>query len=545
MSTPLNESKAESNQTTTVKMGNRTVERPSKRYPLGVASDATMFAGKNMVINADMTQKMNGEFYAGHFLAGRSVNDTQDQIHEPGTIINNFKDTSVELPNNLNPSIVSATTFSDSMVKIITNSGSLVNKNGDRINYVMGKSSKDLISEDHFQQIFPWSPGKIDDFKKLAYRGEDGEQRYLGGIDYFSNNNVSTAEQAISNVTNVSDYYANLTATEYDSNGHITGYKQSVFSDAIKSVSLNSKAVNGSNLGVDLNKDVIQVNIDMNTESTDTGVAVIDIDGAANDGLFQKANGIVINLLNFTQDKQKVPYIIFNYHNFKTFNFESKSTFNVNAYSPEQVQKETPNNNVYYPSRDSGLYSERENLAPTGDDKKYRDIRFSTAAHILNNFNTIDGGSDAAINLVVQSGDEDGYQFIGTLLAPHTSINIGGAPKHSFTGNVITNNSIYLAGDVDIDKAFGANFNNDGDFPGTSDLEPTTKVPRILSVDLPNSVNFSPENATTNYVFEYSLNNNTAIDPPSSTMHQLDGVLLVIHSKLMNRREPIMCCGIG
>ncbi|WP_260160554.1 hypothetical protein [Latilactobacillus curvatus] len=513
MSTPLNESKAESNQTTTVKMGNRTVERPSKRYPLGVASDATMFAGKNMILNPNNVGNSYGEFYAGHFLVGSSINDTEDTNMYPNITLNHFEGTDIDLPSNLDPSIVSASPFSDAMVKVISNSKSLINIDGSPLHYVMGESSKDIISDEHLKQIFPWDSESIDTFKKRAEK-----DTYLGNIGYFKENKVSTDEQAISNVTNVSDYYANLTATEYDADGNITGYKQSIYSDAIKSVGLNSKTVSGGGLNSHIPGDVIQVNVDMNTASNETGVAVVDIDGAANDGVFQKATGISINLLNFTQGKQKVPYIIFNFHNFKSFNFGNSSTYSMSAYTPAQVQAQAPDNNKYYP-QDYASYEKRLNLTPADDNS----ARYKTASHVLNNFNTLSGNGDAAITLNSNRSNEDSYSFIGTVLAPHTNIIVEGDHRYSFAGNVITNNDIYLDGQVDLDKAFGANFNSDGGFPGTSDLEPTTEVPRILSVDLPNSVNFSPENTTTNYVFEYSLNNNTAIDPPSSTMHKLDG----------------------
>lgn len=519
ISAPLNKSHATSKPTSTVKVGQRTIERPSQRYPLGVASDATMFAGTNMIINPNNVGASYGEFYAGHFLVGSSVNDTEDTNMYPNTVLNHFKDAqlNVSLPTNLDPSIVSATTFSDAMVKILSQSDSLVGPHGEELHYVMGESSQDLISDDHYKQIFPWDTSKIDVFKKRAY-SIGNQQRYLGDIDYFKANHVSTAKQAISNVTNVSDYYANLTATEYDNDGHITGYKQSVFSNPIKSVGLNRQAVNGKGLNSDIPGDVIQVNIEMNTASTQTGVAVVDIDGAANDGLFQKATGISINLLNFTQGQQKIPYIIFNFHNFKSFNFETNSTYSVNAYTPAQIQAQVPDNNKYYP-QSYAMYKQRLKLTPADDNA----TRYETAAHVLNNFNTLDGNSDASITLNANKSNEENYSFIGTVLAPHTSVIVEGDTRYSFAGNVITNHNIYLNGNVTIDKAFGANFNTDGQFPGTGDLEPTTKVPRILSVDLPNKVNFSPENAATNYVFEYSLNNNTAIDPPSATMHQLDG----------------------
>ena len=54
----------------------------------------------------------------------------------------------------------------------------------------------------------------------------------------------------------------------------------------------------------------------MDTTGTDVGVAVVDIDGAANDGLFQKAEGISINLLNYTAGKKKNPDIFFYFPNF-------------------------------------------------------------------------------------------------------------------------------------------------------------------------------------------------------------------------------------
>ncbi|WP_208612342.1 hypothetical protein [Latilactobacillus curvatus] len=505
-------------------MGNRTVERPSKRYPLGVASDATMFAGNKMIFDTDNTKYIKGEFYAGRFLIGRSLKAEQDEAGYSGQTINNFQNPGISLPNNLDPSFVSPNTFSEWIIKDLVQNSSLVNEDGKSGHYVMGTTSKDLVSDDKLISMLGAEGAKK--FKDQAYK-IDGNQAYLGNISYFKDNHVSTGDQAISNVTNVSDYYANLTATEYDADGNITGYKQSVFSDAIKSVGLNSKTVSGKVLNSDLPGDVIQVNIDMNAASTKTGVAVVDIDGAANNGVFQKATGISINLLNFTQGKQKIPYIILNFHNFGSFNFETNSTYSVSGYTPAQVQAQVPDNDKYYP-QDYASYSQRLDLTPNdkqGQNSKEenRKIRYGTASHVLNNFNTLNGNSDSAILLNSNNGDEENFSFIGTVLAPHTNIIVQSFDGYSFAGNLITNNSIYLKANVDIDKAFGANFNSDGGFPGTSDLEPTTKVPRILSVDLPNSVNFSPENATTNYVFEYSLNNNTAIDPPSSTMHQLDG----------------------
>lgn len=513
---PLQKSIAATNNSGLIRIGNKTIERPSQRYPLGVASDATIFAGENMVVNGNNTQNMQGEFYAGHFLVGTSVNDTEDKNEYPSSKVNNFTDANIDLPTNLDPSLVSATAFSKSFTKIVARDDSMVGKNKEVGHYVMGTSANDDIPDSQLKSILN-DDNKVKAFKNRAYQ-LNGKKAYLGDIDYFKDNKVSTQAQAISNVTNVSDYYANLTAIEYDADGNITGYKGDVHSDAIKSINLNSKAVNGSSLGVDLNGNVIQVNIDMDTTSTDVGVAVVDIDGAANDGLFQKAEGISINLLNYTAGKQKIPYIIFNFHNFKTFNFSASSTYSMRAYTPAQVKANAPVDNKYYPQT-TAQYNARLDLTPADNTK----VRYNSAAHVMNNFNTINGGDDAAITLNSNRGSEENYSFIGTILAPHTNIIIQGDSQYSFAGNVITNRSIYLDGNVAVDKAFGANFNADGKFPGTSDLESTTKVPRILSVTLPNGVNFSPENVTTNYVFQFSLNNNVEIDPESETMHRLDG----------------------
>lgn len=513
---PLQRSLATTGQKETVRMGNKTIERPSQRYPLGVASDATLFAGQNMIVNGNNAQNMQGEFYAGHFLVGTSVNDTEDRNEYPSTKINNFTDVKITLPTNLDPSLVSATAFSKSFTKIVADDNSMIGQKQEVGHYVMGTSAEDDLSDSQLKSMLN-DDDKVKNFKKRAYQLA-GKPTYLGDISYFKDNHVSTQAQAISNVTNVSDYYANLTATEYDTAGNISGYKDEVHSDAIKSITLNSKAVNGSGLGVDLNSNVIQVNIDMNTASTDVGVAVIDIDGAANDGLFQKAEGISINLLNYTADQQKVPFVIFNYHNFKSFNFSANSTYGISAYTPAQVKAHAPVENQYYPQT-TAQYNDRLDLTPSND----TELRYNSAAHVMNNFNTINGGDDAAITLNSNRGSEENYSFIGTILAPHTNVIIQGDSKYSFAGNVITNRSIYLDGNVAVDKAFGANFNADGEFPGTADLEPTTTVPRILSVTLPDGVNFKPENVTTNYVFQFSLNNNVEIDPESETMHRLNG----------------------
>jgi len=209
---PLQKSMAATNNSGLIRIGNKTIERPSQRYPLGVASDATIFAGENMVMNGNNTQNMQGEFYAGHFLVGTSVNDTEDKNEYPSSKVNNFTDAKIDLPTNLDPSLVSATAFSKSFTKIVARDDSMVGKNKEVGHYVMGTSANDDIPDSQLKSILN-DDNKVKAFKNRAYQ-LNGKKAYLGDIDYFKDNKVSTQAQAISNVTNVSDYYANLTATE-------------------------------------------------------------------------------------------------------------------------------------------------------------------------------------------------------------------------------------------------------------------------------------------------------------------------------------------
>ncbi|MCP8856480.1 hypothetical protein K9848_09860 [Latilactobacillus sakei] len=88
----------------------------------------------------------------------------------------------------------------------------MVGKNKEVGHYVMGTSANDDIPDSQLKSILN-DDNKVKAFKNRAYR-LNGKKAYLGDIDYFKDNKVSTQAQAISNVTNVSDYYANLTATE-------------------------------------------------------------------------------------------------------------------------------------------------------------------------------------------------------------------------------------------------------------------------------------------------------------------------------------------
>ncbi len=67
---------------------------------------------------------------------------------------------------------------------------------------------------------------------------------------------------------------------------------------------------------------LIQININMDETKTNTGVVAVDIDGKANNGIFQNSEEVSINLLNYDSSKQKIPYIILNYHSFNQFNFQ-------------------------------------------------------------------------------------------------------------------------------------------------------------------------------------------------------------------------------
>lgn len=481
---------------------NSKVVRPSQEYPLGAATMATFYAGDNMVINTNYPT--NGEFYAGHFLSGTSLSATESTELGPGTI-DNLSDYNGKIPTNLDPMFVSPTVFSPAIAKSVVQDKSLLGNKKETYHYVMGTD----YTDQQLSTIFNNSDDKTK-FKNKAYKKSDGTTARLTDIPYFVKNGVVNQITGSQNVTTVSDYYDSLTASEYDSSGNIIGYKSAVFNDAIKSVEVNDMVVKDP---IWTNPTVIQINVDMDTEKTDTGVVAVNVDGKANDGLFQNAQEVSINLLNYDASKQKIPYMILNYHNFSHFNFENKSIFRVSAYTKAQVTADKPDVNKWY------LKDNRLDLSSANNNTQ----RFNTASHIINNFNTINGGTDGLISINNDKLD-NGFSFLGTLLAPHTSVSVDAVTDKGFAGNIVTGKSLYLLSDITADDAFSANFNVDGDFPGTSDLEPNDNTPpRILSIDLPDGVNFKPENAATNYQFDFSLNNNNEVDPESETMHRLTG----------------------
>ncbi|PCS20064.1 hypothetical protein RU92_GL001582 [Lactococcus cremoris subsp. tructae] len=482
------------------------IVRPSDKYPLGAATMATFYAGENMVINTNYPT--NGEFYAGHFYSGTSLSSDGKTELGPGSI-NDLSKYTGKLPNNLDPMFISPTAFSPAITKSLAETQSLRGNQGETYHYVMGATKADEFTDNQLNSIFNNNEYKTA-FTNKAYKKSNGETAHLGDIDYFKDNGVVNQSSGIQNVTTVSDYYDNLTASTYDSEGNITGYKLAVFNDAIKSVTVNSQMVKDP---IWTSPSLIQININMDETKTNTGVVAVDIDGKANNGIFQNSEEVSINLLNYDSSKQKIPYIILNYHNFNQFNFENTSIFRVSAYTSEQVKRDNPDVNQFY------LKDDRLNLSSTKDNAQ----RYNTASHIINNFNTITGGEDSTIQINNDKTD-DGFSFLGTLLAPHTNISVNSTTTQGFAGNIVTGRSLYLLSDITADNAFSANFNSDGDFPGTSDLEPDANTPpRILSIDLPDNVSFSPENATTHYKFEFSLNNNIQVDPESQTMHRLDG----------------------
>lgn len=83
------------------------------------------------------------------------------------------------------------------------------------------------------------------------------------------------------------------------------------------------------------------------------------------------------------------------------------------AYTPAQVKANAPVDNKYYPQT-TAQYNARLDLTPADNTK----VRYNSAAHVMNNFNTINGGDDAAITLNSNRGSEENYSFIGTILAP-------------------------------------------------------------------------------------------------------------------------------
>ncbi|MCM0582451.1 hypothetical protein H9L19_03575 [Weissella diestrammenae] len=517
--------------TINTKNGSKTIVRPSAEYPLGAATSATFYAGGEMVFDPNTTTDIKGQFYAGEYRFGFDFN-TEDYPYTPSTKIQNFsKDTTSQLPDHFDPSLISAKRFSNSFIRVLSKQDSMVGTDNQPLHYVMGDNAdNNSISDTELSSILNQQQDAINNFKQKDYT-INNQSATLGDIDYFKKNNVKTAQDAVNNVIHVSDYYASLTATTYNNDGEINGYRESAFNSAIKSITTNTTEIKATNDNY-ANTPAIQINVDMN-QTDKQGIAAINIDGHANNQLYQNAQAIVINLLNFDQTKQKVPYFILNYHNFSSFNFGQSAWLSVNGYTTEQVKsaQKAPEANQFFPSTTSGdadhsLFSQRYDLSNSQNTK----LKYHTASHILHNFSTL-AGDDAAentnsITLNANSGTSNGYAFIGTILAPNTSVIIKGDAEESFVGNVITAENLLLSLNglnMNTDKSFGASFNQDGDFPGTSEIEDTTDVPQITSIGLPDNVNFAPENTSTNYSFQYSLNNNDAIDPPSTTMHVLDG----------------------
>ena len=107
---------------------------------------------------------------------------------------------------------ISPTAFSPAITKSLAETQSLRGNQGETYHYVMGATKADEFTDNQLNSIFNNNEYKTA-FTNKAYKKSNGETAHLEDIDYFKDNGVVNQSSGIQNVTTVSDYYDNLTAS--------------------------------------------------------------------------------------------------------------------------------------------------------------------------------------------------------------------------------------------------------------------------------------------------------------------------------------------
>ncbi|MHC9537454.1 hypothetical protein ACVQ8P_06650 [Dellaglioa sp. BT-FLS60] len=519
---------------------------PPKGYPMGAATNVTGFAGGKITFNSNQINDLQGQFFAKTFASsggngGGTDKYLQNYVHDDSAGLTDAD------YDQVNPSMISENLEGLDMIAWYANQNSFIFSKTKNLTYYLEKSPSDndiarAVSTN--QGIKPTDSGYDGYIKQFNAKKDTADT--LADFPDMANNNIKSFDDAAQNITDVSDYYAGFTSTNYadsKANGSTTKHN-----DAIKSVDLNTdKAINASNTDA---AHVIQLTIDMDTTSTDQGVVLADIDG--NIPYFKDATAIFVNLVNFDVKTMKMPFLILNYKHYSnnsagiSFNFNEGSWMTFNAYPPASdgtslnYKLDGNNKGTLFTGQNSNgsdtkatslLTDDPTAIDTTGKNPKKVKSVYNTSSHIVNNFNTENG------QIFVGSWKSPLY---GSVLAPSADINIdataNGQKQSVLYGSIITGQNIIGNLTVPSDLAYQSIFNASDDF-GDDSVQDFLKNPdssnsthpTIKSISLPGYTSTDTSSGTTHYIpqvtpydFYYSLNNITAEIPKDTVQTTKD-----------------------
>ncbi|MDK1726862.1 hypothetical protein [Dellaglioa algida] len=516
-----------------------TAYAPPKGYPMGAATDTTGFAGRTITFNSNEIYSLQGQFFAKTFTSsGQSGNVTGDNPQIPPRYLQNYDhDPLAGLTDadfdKVSPPMISENISGADIIAWYANKNSFIfsKTNGKAKNlsyYIETSPSDDAIAKAVTQQsgITPTSPEYAAAIN--LFNSKKDKTSSLAGFPNMKNNGITSFNDATQNVIDVSDYYANFTSTNY-SNSKAKG-DTTKYNDAIKNADLNTNKLVKAG---DSSAHVIQLTINMNTQSKDQGVVFADIDG--NVPHFEDATAISINLVNFNVKTMKMPFIVLNYKHFSndssgiSFNFNNGTWMTCNAYPPasdgSSINYKLDGNSkgtLFTGQNSNGADKPATDLLtqnltpidPTGKKPEKVKSVFNTSSHIINNFNTENG------KIFIGNPKSSLY---GSVLAPSADVDIN-ADQGILYGSIITGQNIIGNLNVPGDMAYQSIFNASDDF-GDDSIQDFLKNPdsvnsthpTIKSISLPGYTSIDTGSGTTHYIpqvepydFHFSLNNITA-----------------------------------
>lgn len=531
---------------------------------MGAATNVTGFAGGTITFNSNDIDSLQGQFFAKTFTSsgtagGSSTKYLQNYAHDSTA---NLTDADYA---KVNPTMISENITGADMIQWYGNKNSFVfSKSDDKVkdlSYYLQNSPPDA---EIAKAIAGWSipssnAGYADAIKQFNAKKDTIDK--LSDFPVMSSNGISSFADASQNITDISDYYASFTSTNY-SNSKATG-STTKYNNAIKRVDLNTdKSIDAEKYAP--GKTVIQLTVDMNTTSTDQGVVFADIDGSIPS--FEDAIGIKINLVNFDINTMKMPFFMLNYKHFSnndagiSFNFSQGSWMTFNAYPPKSNGSSldyklagNSDGTLFSGQNSNGSDTTAKNLlsdepvAIDTTDKNSKKVKsvYNTSSHISNNFNTENG------KIFVGSWKSPLY---GSVLAPSADVDVDSSSDGLLYGSIVTGQNIIGNLNVPSDLAYQSIFDASDDFGDDAIQEflkdpdsSNSSHPTIKSISLPGYTSTDTGSGTTHYIpridpydFHYSLNNITDELPENTvqtTKKSLDTTVNVDTKSTTNKTE--------
>ncbi|EOI06753.1 hypothetical protein UAY_00095 [Enterococcus moraviensis ATCC BAA-383] len=406
---------------------------PPVNSPLGVSTKTNLTAGGTLYFD---TNQLQSKQLVGQFLA-RNITSNGSSGLSKGSF-QNYQNSQPLLDfEQIDPAVVSETITGKDTIQWFANDTSFHYVNNEDLHFYI----ENQPTEQEINDALQYYPGLSDNFSKRLYPGS------LESFPAFVDNGISTFSQVTENIQNVSDYYASLTHSN----------QTTLYNSAVQAAEVNTekKVVNPNDWG---GQSTIQINIALKKGTTEQAVVIVDVDGRIDH--FKNAQDISINYTNYDPDTMLPPYLFINYKHFSSFNFTGSTFFHAAAYPSLPNDEEYDfegNSGVFF----EGKYADREIPLVKSDSHtvsdELKDKTYKVATHLVHNFN------DEKNEIQFES---NASLFIGTVLAPRTSVNIDDT-QGRVLGSVISGYDIHTNMSINAEES-NARFDYE-DFPGLGD----------------------------------------------------------------------------